>query len=336
MRSRWLPTLALPLMLCTLAPPALADDPVTQARQRFAAGRSAYGEGRYKDAVELFLQANALDPHAELLFNVGQAYEKLDDVSHALRVFREYLRLLPNAADRALVEEKDRKLEARLRERRVQQVTVLSRPSGATVVLDGKAVGQTPWTGDIEPGHHVAVIKSEGYADGTGDFTLAPEHAMDVEVPLARPPSSGPQSPEPPGPIGPGVTPPTPPGPGPDVPPEVPPTPAPRGRHVAPWTIAALSVGVAGLGAALGLELARQGAENTAKNDPTQTGYQSALSQMTTFQTASRVLVGVGAVATAAGGVLLVLDLRGGGDAPPKATVGCFAGACGAFATGRF
>ncbi len=108
---------------------------MTQARQRFAAGKQAYGEGRYKDAVALFLQANALDPHAELLFNVGQAYEKLDDVSNALRVFREYLRLLPDAADRALVEGKNRKFEARLRERGVQQVTVTSRPTAAAVIL---------------------------------------------------------------------------------------------------------------------------------------------------------------------------------------------------------
>ena len=40
----------------------------------------AYREARYKDAIDLFLQANRLDPHPELIYNVGQAYEKLGDV----------------------------------------------------------------------------------------------------------------------------------------------------------------------------------------------------------------------------------------------------------------
>jgi hypothetical protein len=43
----------------------------------------------------------------------------------------------------------------------------------------------------------------------------------------------------------------------------------------------------------------------------------------------------VGAVATAAGGALLVIDLLPRG-ADKRAGLGCFDGGCGAFATGRF
>ncbi len=298
-----LPPLLLGLLL--LAPAARADDAaIAQAKQRFAAGKAAYSEGRYKDAVVLFNEANSLDPHAELLYNVGQSYEKLDDVSNALRVFREYLRLLPNAGDRAVVEDKCRRFEDRLRLRGVQQVTILSSPLGATIILDDKAVGQAPWTGEISPGHHVAVLKSPGYADVVRDFQLAADRAMDVDVSLSRPADAPPGPVSPTVPAGTGaVTPPAVAGPvaqgGPPPPlPEPPPE-----RHVAPWTYATLALGVGGLAAALGLEMARKGAESSARSDPTAIAYENDYNRMVTLQTASRVAVGAGAAVTVAVGV---------------------------------
>jgi hypothetical protein len=118
---------------------------------------------------------------------------------------------------------------------------------------------------------------------------------------------------------------------------EPPRTPVPEAkRTVAPWTIAALAVGVASLGTSLGLEFARKNAANDAASDPTQVGYHNALGTMTTYQTAARAMVGVGAVVTAGGVVLLALDLRASSSAPAKVGLACFAGACGAVATGRF
>src|SRR6185437_10008781 len=236
-------------------------------------------------------------------------YEKLDDVANALRVFREYLRLLPNAGDRAVVEDKCRHFEDRLRLRGVQQVTILSSPLGATILLDGKAVGQAPWTGEIAPGHHVAVLKSPGYADVVRDFQLAADRAMDVDVSLSRPAEA---PPGPAGPTGPAGTQPPAVGPvatgpvaGGEPPPPPPPPPA---RRVAPWTYATLGLGVGTLGAALGMELARKGAENSARSDMTAIAYENDYNRMVTYQTAGRVLVGVGAAVTVAGGVLLLLD----------------------------
>ena len=259
--------------------------------------------------------------HADLVFNVGQAYEKIGDVSNALRSYREYLRLLPAAADRATVEASIKNLEARLRERGVQQVSIFSTPAGATLILDEKPVGQTPWTGEIAPGRHLAVLKATGYPDNAKEFLLASDRAMDLDIALST--------------AGSGVTTLAPrPGEAPVAPPVMPPE-APQ-RHVAPWTIAALGVGVAGLGAALGLELARKSAESSARADPTQVGFKASYDSMQGKQLAARVLVGVGAAATAVGGVLLVLDLRGTGSAPRKAAIGCVNGACGAFVSGRF
>ena len=310
----------------TLAPAsAMADTPdVARAKQTFTLGAKAYREARYKDAIDLFRKANELDAHPELIFNVGQAYEKLGDVASALRSYREFLRLSPGAADRATIEASIRNLEARLRERGVQQLSVLSTPAGATLMLDDKVVGQTPWTGEIAPGKHIAVLRATGYPDTAKEFVLLADRAMDLDIALSATRSAGattivskpddPPAPEP----------------------AAPPSDAPKKMRVAPWTIAALAVGVGGLGAALGLEFARRGAESDAMGDPTQVGYRDRYDAMVTRQTAARALVGIGAAATVAGGVLLVLDLRSGSKEPAKAALGCRGSTCGVFVAGRF
>ncbi|MFT3771179.1 MAG: PEGA domain-containing protein [Minicystis sp.] len=324
MRTLFLLPLVLPLLLAPAS--ARADDTnVARAKQAFAAAAKAYREARYKEAIDLFLEANRLDPHAELIYNIGQAYEKLGDVPSALRSYREFLRLAPAISDRVTIEASIKNLEARLRERGVQQVSIFSTPAGATVLLDQKVVGQTPWTGEIAPGRHVAVLRTQGFPDTAKEFVLLSDRAMDLDITLSNAGSAA-------TPVAPKVEPKV------DAPPPPPPIKPdePKKPRVAPWTIAALSVGVASFGGAIAFEMLRKSAENDARNDPTQVGFQDKLDTMAGRQTAARVFVGVGAVATAAGAVFLVLDLKSGSSAQQKAQLGCFQGACGAFVTGRF
>jgi hypothetical protein len=46
-------------------------------------------------------------------------------------------------------------------------ITVNSTPPGATLAVDGTAVGVTPKMISVEPGHHTLVITKEGFASGT-------------------------------------------------------------------------------------------------------------------------------------------------------------------------
>jgi tetratricopeptide (TPR) repeat protein len=327
MRLAFLVALTASLALAPMSARAADEPNVAAAKKTFAAGAQAYREARYKEAIELFLSANRLDPHPELIFNVGQAYEKLGDVPNALRSYRDYLRLSPGATDRVTVEASIKNLEARLREKGVQQITIFSTPAGATLELDRKSVGQTPWTGEIAPGRHVVILKATGFADTAKEFVLIGDRAMDLDIALSN------------APIGAGATAlPAAPSraPAPAARP-APDAPKPGGMPVKPWTFTALGVGVAGLGAAIGLEVARKGAENGARADRTQVGYAEKYSTMVGYQTAARVLVGVGAAFTAIGGVLLFVDLRANARDPDrKAAVGCFGPGCGVFAAGSF
>lgn len=323
------PFVALLAALVIAPATASADDAaIARAKLRFTAGAQAYREARYKDAIDYFMEAYRFDPRPELVYNVGQAYEKLGDVPNALRSYRDYVRLAPGASDRATVETSIKNLEARLREKGIQQVSVFSTPPGATVMLDGQNVGKTPWTGEITPGRHTVTLDSAGFTSATKDFTLTRERAMDIDVALTAAPVA-PATPT--APLAPKETPK-------ETAKEPPPDAKPPLGGVKPWTFAALGVGVAGFGAAIGLELARSSAETAAKNDPTQVGYADKYDSMVGLRTAARVVVAIGAAATAAGVVLLVVDLRAASkaSAPPKVGFGCFVSGCGALAQGSF
>lgn len=316
---RPIPLLAFVCALCSTSP-ALADR-TSDAKARFGEAARAYREARYAEAITLFLEANALEPHPELIFNVGQAYEKLGDVPSALRSYREYLRLQPHAADRVTVEASIRNLELRLSEKGIQQVSVFSSPSGATVLLDQREVGHTPWTGEIAPGRHIVVLRATGFPDTAKEFVLARDRAIDLDITLASTNDAGATQL-----VG-----------APSPPTQAAPDARPAGVSVSPWTFAALGVGAAGLAAGLGVELARQGAEDDARADLTQVGYAEKYDDMTSKQTTARVLVGVGAGFMVVGGALLYLDLRSpGAAAETRAGVACFDAGCSAFAAGRF
>lgn len=325
--------------------PASADD-VADAKAKFRAGAAAYRQGRYEDAIDLFLQANRLDPQPALIFNVAQVYEKVGDVPSALRSYRDYLRLVPETQDRAAVEKSIRDLEQRLRDKGVQQVTVLSKPAGARVFLDGVEVGSTPTTFETTPGEHALVLKSSGHPDASRAFTLAGDRSMDVDVTMSRTVETAPApSPAAPGPAAPASTSAPAPRVGAASPPaaETPRAPSFGIASVRPWTWAAFGVSAIGLGSAIGFEVARAGSESAARVDPTQVGFKEKYDAMIANQTGARVMVGIGAAAAVAGGVLLFLDTRSPGRAPSRGKavsdasvgLGCSAAGCGVVVGGH-
>ncbi|HEY3494626.1 MAG TPA: PEGA domain-containing protein, partial [Polyangiaceae bacterium] len=176
-----------------------AETKLAEAKARYEQGVEAYAAGRFKDAVDLFLEADRMSPSAPLSFNIARAYEKLGDDSGALRWYRDYLRRSPDAPNAKAVEELVLRYEARLARKGVQQLTVMSEPTGATVAVDQKPVGVTPWTGDLAPGAHRVDLTMRGYSDATREIELASDRAQDLSVPLlvAPEPVEAPSAPPP-------------------------------------------------------------------------------------------------------------------------------------------
>ena len=104
------------------APPAAAPAPavggedaaMAQAKQHFETGRNAYNAGDYMTAIREFKAAEQLRPSPILDYNIGLANEKLGKRRVAVKYYKRYLELQPNAANKAEVEGKVSALEAEI------------------------------------------------------------------------------------------------------------------------------------------------------------------------------------------------------------------------------
>ena len=76
----------------------------TQARELFEQGRAAFTAARFAEALDLFRQAYALSERHALLYNIGQAADRLRLDRDALEAFDRYLAEIPDAENRIEVE----------------------------------------------------------------------------------------------------------------------------------------------------------------------------------------------------------------------------------------
>jgi hypothetical protein len=308
--------------------PARADAPSSEgaaearrseAKAKFEQGVNLYGEHKYRDAVNAFLQADAIAPSAALSFNIARAFEHLDDATAALRWYRDYLRRSPTAQNVADVQQRVTALAATLAERGLQQLSVLSTPSGAAVNIDNQPRGTTPLTIELAPGAHHVRLELAGYADKEADLTLDAHTPQDFSLELA--PSA----------------------------PVATPTGAASNRSDAarpslraktaasrpcgPAPFIVLGAGGVSLLGALGFELARRSAESAAEDAP-QREYLQHFDAMQSRKTTARVLAGVGGALLLTGGVLLVLNTPK--EPTAELAFGCSGAYCSLWAGGSF
>jgi hypothetical protein len=300
--SRRLTTLVLlTLLQSTLAraetaPSRAPEELRQQAKASYDQGVAAYNAGRFAEAVELFLAADRTVPSAALSFNVARAYEQLKETALALRFYRDYQRreVGPPNANTEAATLRIAALERVLMESGVQQVTVVSAPTGASLSIDGKVLGVTPWTGELTPGAHRLSLTSTGYEVTLRQFELPAAHALELRVPLAPRvvvPSASPAAP----PLRTGSA--------------APASESAQAKGFGPWPFVALGAGGVALLAAGGLELSRRSAESDGETpELPQIAYKDRLDAVHARATAARVLVAVGGALSVTGGVLFFLD----------------------------
>lgn len=93
-----------------------SDTKDQEARELFEQGRAAYEDGEYRDAWAYFRQAFLLSKRPELLYNVGQAADRLRMDREAVDAFKLYVKRRPDADNRREVENRIRALQERLGE----------------------------------------------------------------------------------------------------------------------------------------------------------------------------------------------------------------------------
>ena len=155
---------ALVLVLFSVAHVARADDDAgtVAARQRFREGIEFFDKGQYDNARAAFLQAYALKKHPDILLNLGHASLKAGRAFEAYKYFKQFLAEAKNPSA-----EKVQDAQSSITEAQSSLGTIsVKAPQGATVSLDGEALGQTPLANPVvtEPAGHSVVVK---LPDGT-------------------------------------------------------------------------------------------------------------------------------------------------------------------------
>ncbi len=169
------------------------EEAVTQAK-------TAYDGGDYKSAVDLLIQANRIQPNGRLLLNIARSYSKAGDCARSVAYYRAFAR--SSDADAALVKTANKEAEdlkcTAFNSDTSGRVLVDSTPTEVKVLLDGTAIGTTPFEAVLIPkGQHTFRFEKDGFqpvdqvveikANEDADVKATLSEVVIVETPIEEP-----------------------------------------------------------------------------------------------------------------------------------------------------
>jgi hypothetical protein len=185
-------------------PPAgEARELLSRARAHMQEGQALYARLKPVQAIEaygaalrlleaVFAHLERLDDLAEVHLGLGTAHQALGQDAEAEREYRMVLLLEPeHRLDEGifspLVVERFDRVRERLATSLRGSVSLLSRPAGAEVLMDGRPVGETPITiPGVLPGDHYFSMRADGYRTWSGVLEVRPGGVERQEVFLAE------------------------------------------------------------------------------------------------------------------------------------------------------
>lgn len=180
-------SLAVPRTLPTAAAEPTARG-IAEAKRRFTRGNQLYADGRYEEALRLYVAAFELVPSLDLLYNIGLAREKILDHENCAVAFRQYL---AEATAKDPLRSRAEDGFKRCRDRTTIPVKVSSAPEGAAISLaEGKAEGvfrgRTPRDLRLAPGTYSITVALSGYASMSQEVAVDIGARPEVDFPLER------------------------------------------------------------------------------------------------------------------------------------------------------
>lgn len=165
-------------------------DPRVEARRHFKTGMFLINEGKYDEAIAELLEAYAIKPHPNVLFNVARAHEAAGRPAEAVSFYRRYLDANPPDSDK--VRETLAKLEP-LVPKKTEPVTVVEPPAKvdpkkvtpAAPVVDEATLAKIAALTErlekaVEAAEQVAERPVEPAAPKSGDAPAAPPEDFSV------------------------------------------------------------------------------------------------------------------------------------------------------------
>jgi hypothetical protein len=187
-----------------------AAQPKDDSRTYFDIGAKAYGAGRYVDAIQAFEEAYKRSQRPGLLFSLGQAnrmeYVARTDparLSDAVRYYTEYLAREPNGKRAGEATEQLSRLKPLLERSGTAMPTapppvvastkprvMISSPTpGVRLAFDGKPVPH-PFIAEVAPGKHRLKMSAPGHEDYAREIVVdAKTGAPPLDVPLKELPA---------------------------------------------------------------------------------------------------------------------------------------------------
>lgn len=137
--------LAFALGLFALSAPVRAAAQSAEVVQLFQTGLSAYREGRYEEAAELFARAHAIEAVPDLTYNRARALENLGQFEAAADAYALFLDESPTSPDRAGIEARIRTLRERAdQERRLAEENAALRQARDAMATADASATPTP------------------------------------------------------------------------------------------------------------------------------------------------------------------------------------------------
>ena len=167
------------------------------ANQRYLQGREDYRAGRISEAATAFQRALDVFPESpRLAFNLARSLERLGRLGEAAAAYRRYVELLPLAEDAPTVSRLAASLEEQAAARRPSLIA-LTRPSGATVTIDGSPLTEkTPLRVPLEAGVHLVLLRLDGFLDEARSVTVAEAETRTIDLVISpRPDAFTPRDP---------------------------------------------------------------------------------------------------------------------------------------------
>jgi hypothetical protein len=127
--------------------PAPSADAKRSASVHFRRGVELYQEGAYRAALIELRRAYEIAPDYRVMFNVGQTHYALGEYVEAINALEIYVREGGTEIPQARREEVDTTLTEL--NKRVAFLRVTTDRDGATILIDGVAVGKTPLQGPV-------------------------------------------------------------------------------------------------------------------------------------------------------------------------------------------
>ncbi|MBL8956316.1 MAG: PEGA domain-containing protein [Myxococcaceae bacterium] len=177
-------TLALVLMLTAAAEPASDEAAAKKSKELFATAQKLYKQGKFTESISKLEEAYAAKPYPVIFFNIAKCHEQLNDVPKALRAYKDYLRLKPDATDRQEVSDSIANLERKLKDKGLTQVLVFAEPATAHVEIDGLDIGVSPASTEVSAGNHTLTVKAEGFLTLERGFNVTAGRSQELTVAL--------------------------------------------------------------------------------------------------------------------------------------------------------